>query len=435
MIQAYPEYKESSIEWAHQIPRDWKELKAQHLLEKKAGNNVGGEWKSTQLLSLTRKGIIKKDIDKGKGKTHSDYSTYQTVEKGDLVFCLFDIDETPRTVGLSKNQGMITSAYSVFLTKEENDQRYLYYFFEFVDDCKGLKPYYSGMRKTVRPPEFLKIFILKPPLMDQISIANFLDQEATRVDKLISEKQTFIKLLNEKRHGLISHAVTKGLNPTSEMKNSAIDWIGEIPKHWTKCSVKQVSDFITSGPRGWSDLIKDNGDSIFLQSGDLNNNLGLKLDKAKRLSPPIGAEGVRTKLLNGDVVVCITGANTGRVAIAENIQDTTYINQHLSLIRPTPEKLRSKFLAYFLSSEAGSKYYSLTQYGMKEGLSLKNVAETPIVFPSEDEQILIENYLDEKVDKLSRIIESVIQTISLLKEQRTSLISAAVTGKIDVRNH
>ncbi|EHS7465047.1 restriction endonuclease subunit S [Vibrio cholerae] len=432
MISTYPTYKRSDIEWMEYIPSHWDELKGQFLLRKK-DCNVGDAWISTQLLSLTQRGVIKKDINSGKGKTHSDYSTYQFVENGDLIFCLFDIDETPRTVGLSSFEGMITSAYSVFEAINGNDKKYLYYFFEFVDNCKGLKPYYSGMRKTVRPTEFLKILLPKPPKTEQKAIATFLDRETQRIDSLIEEKQTFIKLLKEKRQALISHVVTKGLNPNVEMQDSGIEWIGQVPKHWEKCRVKQASSFITSGPRGWSDFISDNGNAIFLQSGDLNNELGLNLAKAKKVSPPDGAEGQRTQLQLDDVVVCITGANTGRVALVKELDSTVYINQHLSLIRPIGEKVRSKYLAYFLSSEAGSCYYALEQYGLKEGLSLKNVAETPLMLPPVSEQTSIEKYLDKALATLSSLVTSVEESIHLLKERRTSLISAAVTGKIDVR--
>lgn len=217
------------------------------------------------------------------------------------------------------------------------------------------------------------------------------------------------------------------------MQDSGIEWIGQVPKHWEKCRVKQASSFITSGPRGWSDFISDNGNAIFLQSGDLNNELGLNLAKAKKVSPPDGAEGQRTQLQLDDVVVCITGANTGRVALVKELDSTVYINQHLSLIRPIGEKVRSKYLAYFLSSEAGSRYYALEQYGLKEGLSLKNVAETPLMLPPVSEQTSIEKYLDKALATLSSLVTSVEESIHLLKERRTSLISATVTGKIDVR--
>jgi len=266
------------------------------------------------------------------------------------------------------------------------------------------------------------------------TIVSFLDHETAKIDNLIEKQQQLIELLKEKRQAVISHAVTKGLNSDVPMKDSGVEWLGEIPGHWVSVRVKQISSFITSGPRGWADFITDEGSEIFLQSGDLNNELGLQLDKAKRVSPPKNAEGVRTRLVTGDVVVCITGANTGRVAIVPELSQSTYINQHLSLIRPNTSIINSAFLGYSLASSVGRSFFDVAQYGLKEGLSLGNVSEAPLALPPKHEQDAIVKYLESirnNYDNLSRL--STIQ-IELLKERRTALISAAVTGKIDVRD-
>lgn len=281
---------------------------------------------------------------------------------------------------------------------------------------------------------FVNFSYASPQVCDQIKISDFLDHETTKIDNLIEKQQQLIELLKEKRQAVISHAVTKGLNPNVPMKDSGVEWLGEIPEHWASVRVKQISSFITSGPRGWSDFIIDEGIDIFLQSGDLNNELGLQLDKAKRVSPPKNAEGVRTRLVAGDVVVCITGANTGRVAIVSELSQTTYINQHLSLIRPNNSNVNSAFLGYSLSSSVGRSFFDVAQYGLKEGLSLSNVSEAPLALPPIHEQDAIVQYLESisnNYDYLTRISTAQVE---LLQERRTALISAAVTGKIDVRN-
>jgi type I restriction enzyme S subunit len=155
-----------------------------------------------------------------------------------------------------------------------------------------------------------------PAIKEQVDIAVFLDRETAKIDALISEQEKLITLLAEKRKATVSHAVTKGLNPNAPMKDSGVEWLGAVPEHWTTAKIKQVSSFITSGPRGWSDFIDDSGDDIFLQSGDLNYELEILPHQAKRVKPPQGAEGIRTRLEAGDVVVCITGANTGRDFVA-----------------------------------------------------------------------------------------------------------------------
>ena len=287
---------------------------------------------------------------------------------------------------------------------------------------------------AINASELVSIYSPVPSLVEQEKIANFLDHETAKIDTLIDKQQLLIKLLKEKRQAVISHAVTKGLNSDAPMKDSGIEWLGEVPEHWEVVRVKQISNYITSGPRGWSDFINEEGKDIFLQSGDLNNEQEILPQKAKKVIAPQGAEGVRTKLRKGDVVVCITGANTGRVAVVESLPTTTYINQHLSLIRPIQNKINSKFIGYALSSQGGRSYFDLTQYGLKEGLSLSNVAEAPLAFPPLGEQIEIVEVLRTKLRSFSKVIRNAEVQIDLLQERRSALISATVTGKIDVRN-
>ncbi|EGQ9417714.1 restriction endonuclease subunit S [Vibrio cholerae] len=432
MIKPYPNYVRSDIKWVDALPENWKSVPFYTVASESKLSNKG--MIEDNLLSLSFGRIKRKSIDTQGGLLPASFETYQIVNENDIIFRLTDLQNDKRSLRSAQctERGIITSAY-VAVTPSSIRSRYLHYLMRAYDETKVFYNLGAGMRQSLKYDELKRLPILLPPDLTQQAIEKFLDRETQRIDSLIEEKQTFITLLKEKRQALISHVVTKGLNPNVEMQDSGIEWIGQVPKHWEKCRVKQVSSFITSGPRGWSDFISDNGNAIFLQSGDLNNELGLNLAKAKKVSPPDGAEGQRTQLQLDDVVVCITGANTGRVALVKELDSTVYINQHLSLIRPIGEKVRPKYLAYFLSSEAGSRYYALEQYGLKEGLSLKNIAETPLMLPPVSEQTSIEKYLDKALAILSSLVTSVEESINLLKEHRTSLISAAVTGKIDVR--
>jgi type I restriction enzyme S subunit len=145
------------------------------------------------------------------------------------------------------------------------------------------------------------------------------------------------------------------------------------------------------------------------------------------------AEAARTLLCLGDVVVCITGAKTGNIAVCSTIPESAYINQHLCLIRPMGE-IQPLFLGILLKSQLGQIYFALSQYGLKQGLSLEDVKEAPVVIPPLPEQTLIVKYLKSETDKLDILTVEAQRAIDLLQERRTALISAAVTGKIDVRN-
>ncbi|ATD28658.1 TPA: restriction endonuclease subunit S [Vibrio cholerae] len=427
MMRPYTEYQQSDISWLGKVPKHWTKNKFKFLLNEKP---------KTQNLelpcgSISFGHVVFKDSERLSEETKA---AYQEVLSGEFLVNPLNLNYDLKSLrtALADIDVIVSSGYIVLKSLDVVDKAYLRWLL-YLFDVRHMKTLGAGIRQTISFKDIADCAVYIPNDSEQKAIATFLDRETQRIDSLIEEKQTFIKLLKEKRQALISHVVTKGLNPNVEMQDSSIEWIGQVPKHWEKCRVKQVSSFITSGPRGWSDFISDNGNAIFLQSGDLNNELGLNLAKAKKVSPPDGAEGQRTQLHLDDVVVCITGANTGRVALVKELDSTVYINQHLSLIRPIGEKVRSKYLAYFLSSEAGSRYYALEQYGLKEGLSLKNVAETPLMLPPVSEQTSIEKYLDKALATLSSLLTSVEESIHLLKERRTSLISAAVTGKIDVR--
>jgi type I restriction enzyme S subunit len=215
------------------------------------------------------------------------------------------------------------------------------------------------------------------------------------------------------------------------MKDSGIEWLGQVPAHWEVVRVKSISLFITSGPRGWSERIQDAG-ALFIQSGDLSEDMRLNSETAKRVPVAHDAEAYRTQLSNGDIVVCITGAKTGNVAICDGLNEEAFINQHLSLIRPKP-LIHGRFLAFVLKGDAGRYHLEVSQYGLKQGLSLEDVAATPLALPPINEQEAILEHLASAMRRSDTFITEATQAIALLRERRAALISAAVTGKIDVR--
>jgi len=171
-------------------------------------NTVGSRHGDYRLLSLTTRGVIERDISENFGKFPESFDTYQEVRPGDFVFCLFDIDETPRTVGLSDLHGMITGAYSVFDCLAPIYSKYLYFLFLHLDMCKGLKPFYTGLRKTIRPPKFTSIRIPFPPEDDARRIVEHIETQTAKIDGLIALTERSIDLLREKRAALITAAVT-----------------------------------------------------------------------------------------------------------------------------------------------------------------------------------------------------------------------------------
>ncbi|EAI7226727.1 restriction endonuclease subunit S [Campylobacter jejuni] len=203
-------FKDSGIEWLGEIPEHWKLIKCKNFFVLKS-IPIGDLWNKTKLLSLTLNGVIERDINNPEGKFPSDFSTYQIVKEGDLIFCLFDVAETPRTIGLSKLNGMITSAYTIFEIKNQ-EKRFLEYFFIDLDNRKNLKFLYRGLRNTISKEDLLNLKIPLPPLKEQEQIANFLDEKCKKIDLLIEKTEKQIKLIKEYKTTLTNQAVCGRIN-------------------------------------------------------------------------------------------------------------------------------------------------------------------------------------------------------------------------------
>lgn len=190
-----------------EIPFSWQLIRNRNILREE--NILVGNRKDLPLLSLTKSGIILRDIESGKGKFPKDFEKYKEVIPGNIVFCLFDIDETPRTVGLSSHRGMITGAYDVFsINNDIIDSRYLYHYFIAVDNIKALRPYYIGLRKVVQMASFLGIQIPMPPLEEQRAIVEYIEQKNKAIDDMIANLRAEIDFLTEYKQRLIADAVT-----------------------------------------------------------------------------------------------------------------------------------------------------------------------------------------------------------------------------------
>ena len=291
--------------------------------------------------------------------------------------------------------------------------------------------YGAGGQKRV-PDAYVRNYrAALPPLPEQAAIVAFLDRETAKITALVAEQQRLIDLLSEKRQAVISHAVTHGLKAGTPTKDSSVEWVGNVPSHWEIRRTKNVATFTTSGPRGWSERIGEEG-SLFIQSGDLDDSIGVDFAGAKRVVVQDDAEAARTRLSAGDVLVCITGAKTGNVAVCVAVAEPAYINQHLCLIRPTADVLPA-FLAMLLKGAVGQTHFALSQYGLKQGLSLEDVREAPVLLPPLAEQTAIMTYVDAQSARFGALTAEAQRAIDLLQERRTALISAAVTGQIDVR--
>lgn len=206
--------KDSGIPWIGKIPEHWEPCRNKDIFEE-SKKIVGENSSDYVLLSLTKQGVIVRDLSENKGKFPKEFNTYKVVEPGDMIFCMFDVDETPRTVGLSQNHGMITGAYDVFKIKRVLPKFALYYYLS-IDDRKALRPLYKGLRKVVPLPTFMSSKIFLPPLSEQQAIVAYIDEKLQKIDQYMCDLQREIDYLKEFKQRLISDAVTGQLCVTKQ---------------------------------------------------------------------------------------------------------------------------------------------------------------------------------------------------------------------------
>lgn len=272
-----------------------------------------------------------------------------------------------------------------------------------------------------------------PSVSNQKRISAFLDRETARIDGLIAKKERLVDVLNATHAATSLRVMAPGIGEAGFDPDHNRVTFSRLAAGWQRVRVKQVASHMTSGSRGWSDLIQDEGE-LFLQSGSIDRHMGVSYSEAQRVAPQTGAEAARTKVRNGDTLVCITGGRTGAVGHVSGLCETAYINQHVCLIRPSAA-INPRLLSQILFSEIGRLHFRMAQYGLKQGLGFEQVANTTIPLPPRDIQDKISEDIDKSTEKTRSVVEMIGRSIDKVKEYRAALITAAVTGQIDVETY
>lgn len=433
VIDSYPRYdsyKDSEYEWIGSVPTSWQSVPNKHIFYI-VNSKVGKKSDDYDLLSLTLKGIIKRDMVNAQGKFPAEFDTYQEVKKNDFVFCLFDVEETPRTVGLSNYDGMITGAYTVFRINPEYDEKFIYYYYLNLDLDKRFKPLYRGLRNTIPKDWFMSFKTYFPSKPEQNSIAKFLDEKMVQIDQAIALKQQQIAKLEEYKQIVIQNAVTKGLNPDAPMKDSGVDWIGDIPEHWEVKKLKFLTSKIGSGvtPSGGATTYIDNGVPL-LRSQNIHYD-GIVLENVARISDSVHNSMRGSQVNKGDVLLNITGGSLGRCCYNESESEMN-VNQHVCIVRPN-SSIKTKYLNSLLASHIGQKQiWFFQQGGGREGLNFQSLKNFVFPIAPLNEQLELVHYLDSKTNEIKVAIQTIRTQIDRLKEYKTILINQTVTGKIKV---
>ncbi len=424
---AYEKYKDSGVEWLGDLPEHWDSVRLRHVADLNPSKSEVGDLDRELHVSFLPMEAVGDD-----GKITLDQTrTIGAVENGYTYFRDGDVTLAKITPCFENGKGAImrglvngigfgtTELIVVRPIPEHTTSNYLHWLFmsSYFRRIGESTMYGAGGQKRV-PDDFVRNFRIGiPPLLEQRTIASFLDSETSKIDSLVSEQRRLIELLKEKRQAVISHAVTKGLDPRVPMKDSGIEWLGDVPEHW---EVGPVKRFFTSL----------DGRRIPLSTEERSHRTGEY--------PYYGASGiidwVDDFIFDKDLVlVSEDGANliNRSTPISYVATGKYWVNNHAHILKPTDEclhywaeRIEAVDLVPFVTGSAQPKFTADALMNLKIAIP-----------PTETERAEIQSHFLNATAKLDTLLAQAERAIELLQERRTALISAAVTGKIDVRSY
>ncbi|VAG70108.1 restriction endonuclease subunit S [Enterobacter hormaechei] len=434
--KAYPEYKDSGVEWLGEVPNHWKTVSISRLFSriKRTG------YTEKELLSVYRDyGVIPKSSrDDNNNKPSEDLSPYQLVEPNDLV--MNKMKAWQGSIAISEYEGIVSPAYFVYKPNnvlfELAYPRYVHYLLrnpiyvtQYLSRSKGIRV----NQWDLDPDEFRNIELLLPDKTEQEKIYSFLDHETAKIDNLIEKQQQLIELLKEKRQAVISHAVTKGLNPDVPMKDSGVEWLGEVPDHWELVPLKYLCNFSGGGTPTKDNLSYWQGGTVPWVSPKDMKSFWIS-ETQDYVTPKAVSESSTNYIEEGSLLMVVrSGILQRNIPVAINIVKVT-MNQDMKALRFN-ERMKAHYAAYFINGNINSLLLEWTKEGTTvESIEHEYLANGLIPVPPIDEQHSIIKSISGQMIRFELLEEKALTGIRLLQERRTALISAAVTGKIDVRD-
>ncbi len=433
----YPAYKDSGVEWLGEVPGHWVVTSLKRGFQVTLGKMLQPESANPddELLPYLRAANIQwngVDTDDIKTMWMSSRDRVQlALKKGDLLIseggdvgrsCLWN---TELEVCYFQNSVNRVRALA------DNSNRYLYYWMSVIKDkgyidvlCnKSTIAHFTAEKVAAVPVPF-------PPASEQQAIATFLDVETAKIDGLMAEQRALVALLKEKRQAVISHAVTKGLNPAAPMKDSGVAWLGEVPTHWVVTALKRGFQ-VTLGKMLQPEFANPDDELLpYLRAANIQwEGVDTSDIKTMWLST---RDRSQLSLKKGDLLVS-EGGDVGRSCLWNNELEVCYFQNSVNRVRPLTDN-SNRYLYYWMTVIKDKGYIDvLCNKSTIAHFTAEKVASVPVPFPPDKEQLAISNYLDTEILRFNTLTQEAQTAITLLQERRTALISAAVTGKMDVR--
>lgn len=433
--QTYPAYRCSGMDWVGDIPEHWdvRRMKYAASINDEAlseSTNPEFEFTYVDIGSVDAvKGIVATEVYRFEDAPSR---ARRIVREGDTIVSTVRTYLRAIAAIRSPNDNLIVSTGFAVVRPRTIDPGYLSYAIRspfFIDTIVSRSTGVSY--PAINAPEIGNIGVTIPPIKEQPAISAFLDRETARIDTLIEKKQRQIELLQEKRSSLISHAVTKGLDPNAKMKDSRIEWLGEIPKHWEVKRFKfLVSEPLKYGANEAAEL-DDPELPRYIRITDVDENGRLRDETFKSIPEDVARPYL---LKEGDLLLARSGATVGKSFYYEPSWGRAAYAGYLIRARFNPTKTMPRFINYFTNSQQYWQWLSASFIQATiQNVSAEKYANLIVPVPPFEEQKRVVSYLDSMWQKLNNMTDKVRQSIQGLKEYRSALISAAVTGKIDVR--
>jgi type I restriction enzyme S subunit len=448
MMKTYERYKPSGVEWIGDIPEHWKIEPVRHLLKiGKEGIKIGpfGSSLKPEHLSLSgykiygQENVIKNDFKLGwrfiNDRKFEELSDYE-IKPDDILVTMMGTTGKCKVVPDSIEHGIIDSH---LIRLRINEEKFLPHLFSVLINSSHyvfhqLKLLSKGsIMEGLNTTTIKNLLLLVPPLSEQATIANYLDEKTAHLDKLIEGKGRLIALLKEERSGVINNAVTRGINPQAKLKPSGIDWLGEIPEHWEVKKLKYVCELLKDGTHLPPPRVQD-GIPLLSVRNLVDGKFIKFLDDDSRISEEDFVQLEKVfKVKEDDILLAIVGATMGKVSLVPKMQRFT-IQRSVAIFRTIEEIIYFKFLFYFfLSNSFQSILWNNTGFSAQPGIYLGALANFSCSCPSIEEQKQIVQFIEAETAKIDATIAKIEKEIEYLLEYRTALISEVVTGKIDVR--
>ena len=405
-MERYNEYKDSGVQWLGEIPSHWECEKAKRHFQSRK-QIVGRNSSQYERLALTLKGVIKRFEGDGVGLNPEKLDTYQIVDKDDLIFKLIDLENVSTSrVGLSPYKGIVSPAYIRISAVDEVNIRFAEYYYlnmwmRHIFNDLGT----PGVRSNLSSTDLLNLPLLYPSIVEQKAIASYLDKATAKIDEAIAQQQKMIGLLNERKQIIINNAVTKGLNPDAPMKDSGVDWIGEIPEHWEVRKLKHIAK-LKSGDTISSDSFTEDGFPVY--GGN-------------------GFRGYTNRFTNDGEYVLIgrQGALCGNVNYATG---KFFASEHAVVVYPYDHEN----VAWLGEVIRASNLNQYSQSAAQPGLAVSVIENIAYPYPPEKERTAIAEYLAQQMNAINAALHNIERQISLLQERKQIIINDVVTGKVKV---